>query len=133
MLKILGDLCVDTKEDVGDENPMRQVIVNTHSPAVVGLINDDDLLVAEPREAIVENDRCRAVSYRWLPNTWRHKGWPKLPTVSRGVLKAYLNPFACSEDLDEESSELATDKPRKRRRVKDREDLNMLLGFMANE
>jgi predicted ATPase len=134
MLKILGDLCVDTEEVVGDENPMRQVIVNTHSPAVVGLIADDDLLVAEPREAIVENDRCRAVSYRWLPDTWRHKGSPKLPTVSRGVLSAYLTPFAFPEDLDEESFQLATDKPRKRRRVKDRNDLQVFLpGFMANE
>jgi predicted ATPase len=134
MLDILRNLCMDTQEAVGDENPMRQVIVNTHSPAVVGLIDDDDLLVAESREAIVENDQCQAVCYCWLPETWRHKGWPDIPTVSRGALSAHLNPFAVSDDLDEESFQLATDKPRKRRRVKDRNDLQPLLpGFMANE
>jgi len=132
MLAILRDLCVDTEEAVGDENPMRQVIVNTHSPAVVGLIEDEDLLVAEPHEMIVENDRCRTVAYRWLNDTWRHKAWPKIQTVSRGVLSAYLNPFAFSGDLDEESFQLEAHKSRKRRRVKDRKDLNMMLGFMAN-
>jgi predicted ATPase len=133
MLEILGNLCVDTQEAVGDENPMRQVIVNTHSPAVVGLIHDDDLLVAEPREAIVEGDRCQAVSYRWLPDTWRHKGLASIPTVSRGALSAYLNPFAVSDDLDREAFQLAADKLRRPRRVKDRPDLTKLLVFMANE
>jgi hypothetical protein len=56
-----------------------------------------------------------------------------IATVSRGALSAYLNPFAFSGDLDEESFQLTTDQPRKRRRVKDRADLNMLLGFMTDE
>ncbi|NLF06893.1 MAG: AAA family ATPase [Pirellulaceae bacterium] len=133
MLNILRDLCVNTEDAVSDENPMRQVIVNTHSPAVVGLIDDDDLLIAEPHEVIVQNDRCRAVSYRWLANTWRHKGFSEIPTVSRGSLSAYLNPFAFSDDADEESFQLASNLSRKRPRVKDRKDLNMMLGFMANE
>ncbi|MGD0818971.1 MAG: AAA family ATPase, partial [Methanomassiliicoccales archaeon] len=44
MLKLLKGLCVDPQDPVGADNPLRQVIVNTHSPAVVGLVDDDDLL-----------------------------------------------------------------------------------------
>lgn len=131
MLKILKDLCVNTEEAIGDENPMRQVIVNTHSPAVVGLVDDDDLLIAEPHEAVAAGGRCRAVAFRWLGDTWRSKGWSDIPTVSRGALIAYLNPFAGDEASEGESSNTTTGKlPRKPRRVKDRKDLNMLLGFM---
>ena len=38
MLDLLKDLTVDTEEEVGLDNPLRQVIVNTHAPAVVGLV-----------------------------------------------------------------------------------------------
>jgi hypothetical protein len=86
MLRLLEDLSVDTDEPIGPENPLRQVIINTHSPAVVGQVKDADLLIAEPREAIVKapaaepgdspatapgkvgvkEDRCRAVAFSWL-------------------------------------------------------------------
>ena len=58
--RFLRDLCVDTQEPIGDENSLRQVIVNTHSPAVVGLVDDNDLLVAEPKEIIMDGERCRS-------------------------------------------------------------------------
>ena len=67
MLGMLKGLCVDTHEAIGDENPLRQVIVNTHSPSVVGLVDDDDLLVAVPHEVAVAGDRYQAVAFRWLP------------------------------------------------------------------
>ena len=127
MLELLRDLCVDTQEPVGDENPLRQVIVNTHSPAVVGLVNDDDLLVAEPREIILEGERCRAVNFSWLDDTWRHQAQPDTRTVSRGTLGAYLNPLAFCEQTDSDPRVTSPDKQRKRRRVKDRKDLQMLL------
>jgi predicted ATPase len=116
MLELLKDLCVDTEEPVGEGNPLRQVIVNTHSPAVVGLVDDEDLIVAEAREVVVHNKPCRAVGFSWLSGTWRHQAFPNVRTVSKGTLRAYLNPFAFAE-------------PAPRPRVKDRTDLNMLLPF----
>jgi predicted ATPase len=117
MLRLLKDLCVDTNQPVGDDNPLPQVIVNTHSPSVVGLVDDEDLIVAEPREVIVDDTPCRAVGFSWLSKTWRERAFPDVRTVSKGALRAYLNPFAFSE-------------PAPRSRVKDRTDLNMLLPFM---
>jgi predicted ATPase len=133
MLDLLQDLCVDTQEPAGEENPLRQVIVNTHSPAVVGLVGDDDLLMAEPREVIVDGERCRAVSLSWLNDTWRCEAASDARTVSRGTLGAYLNPFAFSKLSEENSPVTAMNKPVGRRRVKDRRDLNMLLPFPKDE
>ncbi|GEM_PF-3288940 len=49
------------------DNPMRQVIVSIHSPAVVRQVSDDSLLIAELKEAV----RDRRVCFNWLPDTWR--------------------------------------------------------------
>jgi predicted ATPase len=116
MLDLLKDLCVDTEEPVGDGNPLRQVIVNTHSPAMVALVDDEDLMVAEPHEVVIYDKACRAVGFAWLNGTWRHRAFPEVRTVSKGTLRAYLNPFAFSERTQHS-------------RVKDRTDLNMLLPF----
>jgi len=130
MLRLLKDLSVNTGQPVGPDNPLRQVIVNTHSPAVVGLVEDDDLLVAVGREERVGPNRCRGVEFTWLEDTWRHKSFPDVRTASGGTLGAYLNPLAYSDD----DVPLATGSrfPR-RRRVKDRDDLQALLPFMAQE
>jgi predicted ATPase len=133
MLKLLTDLSVDTTEPVGHENPLRQVVVNTHSPAVVGLIHDDDLLVAIPQEVVRKGKRCRAVSFSWLEDTWRHRQFPDVRTVSRGILGAYLNPLAYAAEPEEPPLEGNARKPSRRRRVKDRKDLQQLMPFMGEE
>ncbi len=46
MKKLLYDLVVDVQRCPSPENPMRQVIVATHSPVLVQLVRPDDLLFA---------------------------------------------------------------------------------------
>lgn len=129
MLRLLKDLSVDTGQPAGSDNPLRQVIVNTHSPAVVGLVEDDDLLVAVGREELVGPNRCRGVEFTWLEDTWRHKSFPDVRTATGGTLGAYLNPLAYA---DEEEPPPSTNKrASRRRRVKDRKDLQPLLPFMT--
>jgi predicted ATPase len=41
ILRLLEDIAVDVDEPVGKDNPLRQVIINTHSPVVVNQVNDD--------------------------------------------------------------------------------------------
>lgn len=129
MLALLQDLCVDTQEEVGPDNPLRQVIVNTHSPAVVGQVHDDDLLVAQPYQMDIDGGPCRVVRYRWLPETWRHTAFPDVEPVSRGALGAYLNPLAFAEPSEEPRAGGSKSKARKPKLVKDREDLQKLLPF----
>ena len=123
MLRLLKDLATDTEEEVGSDNPLRQVIVNTHSPTVVGLVEEADLLVAEPSEVPVNGQRCRAVKFSWLEETWRQAANPKERPLSRGKLRYYLNPLAVAENMEDETQEGT----RRARRVKDRDDLQLLL------
>lgn len=50
ILELLQDIATDVEEPVDQDNPLRQVIINTHSPAVVQQIPEDSLLVAELKE-----------------------------------------------------------------------------------
>ena len=52
MLNLLQAIATDAREPIGLDNPLRQVIINTHSPAVVGQVPDDSLLVAELKEMV---------------------------------------------------------------------------------
>lgn len=46
MIALLRDIAVDTQERCGDDNPLRQIIINTHSPSVVSEVPDDSLVIA---------------------------------------------------------------------------------------
>jgi predicted ATPase len=95
MLNLLQDIAMDMDELVGLDNPLRQIIINTHSPSVVAQIPDDSLLVAESIEYIESGKRFKAVHYCPLPDTWRHnKTTGEIPVVSKGKLLSYLNPVA---------------------------------------
>src|SRR5262249_50392028 len=52
MLRLLEDLTTDVHEPVGTDNPLRQVVVNTHSPLVVKQVPEDSLVVAEPHVVV---------------------------------------------------------------------------------
>lgn len=98
MLNLLQDIAMDTSEPLGIDNPLRQVIINTHSPAVVTQVPDDSLLVAESVELNVSGKRCKAVRFSPLSGTWRHKkGGGEIAVVSKGKLLSYLNPVVSSE------------------------------------
>jgi len=115
MLRLLQDIASDVEEPIGPDNPLRQVMINTHSPAVVAQVPDDSLLVAEPREVVVAGKRFRGVTFSCLPATWR--AGESVHTISRGKLRAYLQPIPRKKP-DE-----------KRRRVIDRDDIQALLPY----
>jgi predicted ATPase len=133
MLTLIKNLTVDVEDPVGPDNPLRQVIVNTHSPAVVGLVEDSDLLVAERKEVIVNSNRTQAVTFSWLSETWRADKFHDIAPVSRGFLGAYLNPHAYTESVEEPQAKQVRDQSVKHRRVKDRMDLQPLFPTMKND
>ncbi len=74
MADLVRRIAVDPNEAPGDENPMRQVVVNTHSPRYVVAQHAADLLFAE--NATVIRDGQAAATLRLLPlaGTWRDTG-----------------------------------------------------------
>lgn len=129
MLQLLKDIATDTDWPIGSDNPLRQVIINTHSPAVVQQIQDDDLLVAEARETLQNGKRFKRVCFSGLSDTWRTRS-AETKVVPRGTLLSYLNPVSQSNG---NSVELILNNPsmktplNKSRRVIDRPDLQLLL------
>ena len=115
MLRLLQDIAVDTSAAIGRDNPLRQVIINTHSPAVVAQVPDDTLLVAELKEAIQSGRRFKKVCFSSLPDTWRSK-IPDASIVPKGKLLSYLNPVEPPEPME----------MGKKRRVIDREDVRQM-------
>jgi predicted ATPase len=136
MLELLEDIATDVDEPIGSDNPLRQVIINTHSPAVVMQVPDDSLLVAELKETVRSGQRFKRVCFSCLPNTWRQLKADepdKVSVVSKGELLAYLNPVPAEESKSDGGRSNYQQSPRtqpKKHRVVDREDLQPLIpGF----
>ena len=129
MLKLLQDIATDVSEPIDLDNPLRQVIINTHSPAVVAQVPDDSLLVAELKETVHAGQYFKRACFSGLPDTWRDKSPEGGQVVSKGKLLAYLNPIAPIEhDIEEHVSDQERRRaPRKPCRVIDRPDVQLLL------
>jgi predicted ATPase len=125
VIKLLGDLAVDAYEPVDRDNPLRQVIINTHSPSVVACVADDALLVAQSGPGLWNGAASSRLSVRHLPGTWREKVQVGEPTATRGDLQTYLNPFA-SMAAEEQGERVGA------RRVMDRHDLQLDLPLFGN-
>ena len=94
MLDLLQDIAIDPSLPIDVSNPLRQVVVNTHSPSVVLEVPDDALLVAGTKEYLHEERSLRKAVFGYLPDTWRTKSGDPQYTVSKGKLISYLNPVA---------------------------------------
>ena len=115
ILKLLGDIAVDTQESVGEDNPLRQVIVNTHSPVVFQQVPDESVVFVKAKEAIDEDGRlCKKAHFLCLSETWRAK---VSEDAARGDLLAYLKPVLLKEYVEVE----------RQKRVVDRKDMQQLL------
>jgi hypothetical protein len=88
MVDLVRDLAVDPDEPPGTENPLRQVIVNTHSPYFVQYQNAGDLLVALPVSANRRGEVVTTVRLIPLADSWRAK--TAKSTVSRADIIEYL-------------------------------------------
>lgn len=89
MVRLVEDLAVDPNDEPGWDNPMRQVIINTHSPAIVTLVVPGDLLMASTvicEDAGIERPALRL---RPMRGSWRADGNGSTP-IGRADLLPYL-------------------------------------------
>ena len=85
MLYLLRDMAVDPQTSIGEENPLRQVIINTHSPLVVSELPDDSLIYAQ----LAKSQKSTSVVLRCIEGTWRNRAMG-MPAVAKGELVSYL-------------------------------------------
>lgn len=88
MVSLLRDLAVDPHEAPGPDNPLRQVITNTHSPRFVQSQDANDMLLAIPRTIRSNGEMHGTVAFLPLWNTWRHIRDGE--AVSKGLIGEYL-------------------------------------------
>ncbi len=115
ILQLLSDIAVDTQKPIGEDNPLRQVIVNTHSPVVFQQVPDESVVFVKAKEAKDREGRlCKKAHFLCLSDTWRAN---VSEDAVRGDLLAYLNPV-----IPKKYAEAA-----RKKRVVDREDMQQLL------
>jgi predicted ATPase len=71
MLQLLQDSVTDMDEPLDSENPLRQVIISTHSPWVVAQVPDDSLVFAKLVESVTDGKRYKHPVFGYLVDTWR--------------------------------------------------------------
>ncbi len=93
MVRLVQDLAVDPQLEPGYDNPFRQVIVNTHSPAIVQMVENNDLLfaVAGPRKT-PDGTVTRALRLRPLAGTWRADFREETPVTRPDILPYLTTP-----------------------------------------
>lgn len=92
MLRLLRDIAVDPELPPAPDNPLRQVLVNTHSPGVVRAVDRNDLVHVRKQRIFLQGNRAHVVSVTAPKGTWRYK-MPGSPTMtSEGDLEPYYEP-----------------------------------------
>ncbi|RMH21909.1 MAG: ATPase [Acidobacteria bacterium] len=88
ILQLLEDIAVDTEGDSDEENPLRQVILNTHSPLVAGRVAEGDLLIAKTRSKRIGNAPVPELALYAIGGTWRAESGA--PRITKGEIVSYL-------------------------------------------
>ena len=123
ILGLLQDIATDVEYPDAEDNPLRQVISNTHSPSVVQQVPEDSLLMAELQEDIDEyGNFFKKAVFIPLSNTWRTRIDKDTPTTSIGKLLVYLNPVEIFPNEDQ-SYDVFNEGVKVEKRVIDREDV----------
>ncbi|MEQ9298260.1 MAG: AAA family ATPase [Cyclobacteriaceae bacterium] len=92
IITLLRDIAFDSFHPFDEENPVRQVIINTHSPLVVQHVPEDSLLIAESEELFdhLNEEVVRQTSFKHLPGTWRDESDATIPVSGIGMVLSYL-------------------------------------------
>jgi predicted ATPase len=137
ILNLLQDIALDPTLPVDETNPLRQVIINTHSPSVVKQVPDDSLIIAELVSISQDQKRCKVVKFSCLDKTWRHQKAKDqnedFRIAFKGQLFDYLNPTPITKPPITEGTSVSNDKKKQKRRVLDRPDLRPFIPGFWNE
>jgi len=71
MVHLLREIAVNPDYPIDTDNPLRQVIVNTHSPAVIKALADGELVYIDEKQVALD-DALGSVALLRVPNgSWR--------------------------------------------------------------
>lgn len=96
LVELLREIAVDPMEAVGADNPLRQVIINTHSPVVVENIAPKELVYLGSKSVVKENSPGRVVHPQLPPGSWRLEADKMASQMGQGDAAPYLRPITPS-------------------------------------
>lgn len=73
MVKLLRDIATDPRYAISTDNPLRQVIMNTHSPVVISCLDVDDLIYLDRKQVRQESAVGKVALVRVPEGGWRAK------------------------------------------------------------
>ncbi|MFM9434455.1 putative ATPase [Janthinobacterium sp. CG_23.3] len=89
MLSLLKELAVDTTLSAGEDNPMRQILIATHSPVLVNLETQDDLIYADiVKVRGLDGKPASTIRCKSLRDSWRSRAGTEC--IDKGSVIAYL-------------------------------------------
>jgi len=89
IINLLEKMAFDFRFPIDEENPFRQVIINTHSPGVVSVVPAEALLFA-----YLESN---ALGFKFLDKTWREEIQNGHKKINKGEILRYLQPIPIVE------------------------------------
>lgn len=98
MVDLLRDIAVDPSYIVDADNPLRQVIVNTHSPSLVQLLQPEELLLATTSLS-PNGGTFRVLNLAPLSDTWRVGRQPAPPITKADILPYLASPLGSKLSL----------------------------------
>jgi len=93
IVQLLRDVAVDPDLGVNEDNPLRQVVINTHSPVVIRNVPTDDLIYLEQEQVTLGGSTGSVATAFVPPNTWRASAGEENEESARlvpGQLMSYL-------------------------------------------
>lgn len=97
IVELLGDMAVDPQYAIGPDNPLRQIIINTHSPLVIQKLQTESIIVSQA----YKRDGASLSLFCPILGTWRTKSpvQGEETSVTFGALLDYLGPGEASESV----------------------------------
>nr|WP_307736024.1 AAA family ATPase [Massilia pinisoli] len=89
IVELLGDMAVDPQYAIGPDNPLRQIIINTHSPLVIQRLQTESIIVSQA----YKSDGASLSLFCPILGTWRTKSGiaAEDAAVTFGALLDYLD------------------------------------------
>lgn len=90
MVELLWDIAVDASRKVDEDNPLRQVVINTHSPGVLTYLSPNDVVYLQ-EEHVRQNGAQGNVTVTTVPAPcWRSELESRQRLMSRGEMRSYF-------------------------------------------
>ena len=93
MVQLLEDVATEIEYEVDEDNPLRQVIINTHSPAVVNAVSTNSLYIASVKEMYMDwlKKKVQFTFFKVDKNTWKAEP-NSMNTIVNGDIFPYVKP-----------------------------------------